>query len=142
MSDPIQTPRTLQPVAELDDATATRVTEAVRDYMADSMAMPNVYDDQEQNWTFGHMVTFAQRQALRMQSPPPALVEGIQRLDLLMALVEQEPPNDFTLCGMGRHSSRVTDALYRGRVEGWKEAMRRIAALLAAHGLKGSQKPV
>jgi hypothetical protein len=58
---------TLQPVAELDDATAIRVTDAVLRYMAKSMAMTDVYEDQEQNWIFGHMVTLAQRLALDFQ---------------------------------------------------------------------------
>ena len=43
----------------------TPLNAAARRYMAESMAMTEPYDDQEQNWILGHLVTFASAWAVR-----------------------------------------------------------------------------
>lgn len=37
------------------------LTQEIETYMRESMAMPDSYTDQEQNWLLGHMVTFVQQ---------------------------------------------------------------------------------
>src|SRR5688572_8522218 len=48
-----------QLLAALPAVPCSTITERVIAYMADQMAMNKPTEDQEQNWIFGHMVTFA-----------------------------------------------------------------------------------
>ena len=41
--------------------TRAQIAEAVREYMRTRMGMPDVEQDQEANWTYGHMVDFAEQ---------------------------------------------------------------------------------
>jgi hypothetical protein len=56
------------------------ISECVRAYMREQMAMPDVTENQEQNWIFGHMVTFALRHLATAQAETPHKEWAVERI--------------------------------------------------------------
>lgn len=64
------------------------------------------------------------RDKLASEAPPPQTEDDLLCwIDSFLQQVENEPPVTVTLVGMGKRSNRVAEALYRGRVQGWKAAI-------------------
>lgn len=55
----------------MTDPNETPLNKAAREYMAECMDMHDVYEDQEQNFILGHLVTFAARLEAALLAQPP-----------------------------------------------------------------------